>query len=105
MVKRRKVGRKTRVKTGYKKCIVATMRRIKFKTPKAARKAFTRAGKMCSKKLAAGKKVAGKRKCKNGRRKGSKKCRKTPAGKKTRKRKCKYGRIKGGKRCRKTPRR
>jgi hypothetical protein len=85
MVKRRKTSTKRRVvkgTRGYKKCIVNTIRRIKFTTPKAARKAFTRAAKICRKKL------AGKA---------------TP--KKTGKRRCKYGKIKGGKRCRKTPRR
>ena len=37
---------------GYKKCIISKLRVIKFKTPKAARKAFGRAAKMCRKKLA-----------------------------------------------------
>ena len=38
---------------GYKKCIISKLRVIKFKTPKAARKAFGRAAKMCRKKLPA----------------------------------------------------
>lgn len=71
---------------GYKKCIVAVIRRTKFKTPKAARKAFGKAAKICRKKMM-GKAVGGHKR----------------RGRKTTKRKCKYGRIKGGKRCRKTP--
>jgi hypothetical protein len=71
---------------GYKRCIVAVIRRTKFKTPKAARKAFSKAAKVCRKKMT-GETTAGRRR----------------KGRKTAKRKCKYGRIKGGKRCRKTP--
>lgn len=45
--KRRTVGGKR----GYKKCIVNTMKRTKFTTPKSARRAFTRAAKKCRKLL------------------------------------------------------
>ena len=93
MVRRRSTKRRASRRVaggarGYKKCIVAVIRRTKFKTPKAARKAFSKAAKVCRKKMA-GKATVGRRR-KTGRKTGTK-------------RKCKYGRIKGGKRCRKTP--
>ena len=94
MVKRRTNKRSGRRVAGgsrmYKKCIVAVIRRTKFKTPKMARKAFGKASKICRKKLSEKTTKTGGRKRKGGRKaKGSK-------------RKCKYGRVKGGKRCRKT---
>ena len=92
MVKRRKHSTKRATgKRGYKKCIVAVIRRTKFKTPKAARKAFGKAARICNARMR--KTTVGKPRRKTARRKT------------TGKRKCKYGRIKGGKRCRKTPRR
>ena len=55
MVKRRTNKRSGRRVAGgsrmYKKCIVAVIRRTKFKTPKMARKAFGKASKICRKKL------------------------------------------------------
>lgn len=54
MAKRR--GHRRRVgKRGYKKCIISKMRGMKFRTPKAARKAFSRASKKCRKVLKVGK--------------------------------------------------
>ena len=50
--KSRRVGA-GQVVRGYKKCIISRLRVIKFKTPKAGRKAFGRAVKMCRKELAA----------------------------------------------------
>ena len=92
MVKRRRksTARRRAVggKRGYKTCVVKALKRIKFTTPKAARRAFTRASKICRKKLA-GKATVRRRKV--GRRKVGK-------------RRCKYGRLKGSKRCRKTSR-
>ena len=81
-------------KRGYKKCIVSVIKRSKFSTAKAARKAFGKAARHCRAKLA-GKAV---RRKVGRRRKGARKARKGT-------RKCKYGHRKGSKRCRKTPRR
>ena len=93
MVRRAKSHKRRTVKgsRGYKKCIVAVIRRTKFKTPKMARKAFGKAAKICRKKMA--EKTTAHRKVGGRKRKAASK------------RKCKYGHLKGSKRCRKTPRR
>jgi hypothetical protein len=82
---RRKTGRKSgrhvsRVAVrGYKKCIVSGMKMTKFKTAASARKAFARVTKKCKAKLCVkpgrkpGRKVAGKRHCKYGRKKTGRK--------------------------------
>ncbi|HPE06209.1 MAG TPA: hypothetical protein PLW50_00655 [Smithellaceae bacterium] len=102
MVKRAR--RSTRVKPGFKKCLISKLRGAKIKTAKQARKAFSVATKKCRK--VAAKKM---KKCKYGHRKGSSMCLKRPrTGKrkaKGAKRHCKYGHRKGTKRCRKTPKR
>jgi len=64
MVRRVRHRRSRRVGTamgrGYKKCIISKLRAIKFKTPKAARKAFGTAAKKCRKAMA-GKKTTRRR--------------------------------------------
>ena len=79
---RRKSGRRvSRVAVrGYKKCILTGMKMTKFKTAASARKAFARVTKKCKAKLCVkpARKTAAKRHCKYGKRKGSKRCRKTP---------------------------
>lgn len=82
MVKSSKTTKSHAVKgtRGYKKCIVAVIKRTKFKTPKQARKVFGKAVSVCLKRLTTAKKTtAPKHKCKYGRLKSGKKlCRKTP---------------------------